>query len=204
MTHQDALAPTEAIVSGSPAILARRYAAALYALADEQKEIDAVAADMRTLKTLQRESAEFRELARNPRLARGVLTKTAKQVAIAAKLSPLTSNFLALLAQGRRLSLLPTAADHFLAELARHRGEFTAEVRTARPLSHAQEEQLASSLRSLAGGKVHLTVREDRTLIGGLTVKLGSRLIDASVRGKLERLARTLQSHSADYQKGAA
>jgi F-type H+-transporting ATPase subunit delta len=204
VTHQDALAPTEAIVSGNPAVLAGRYADALYALADEQKEIDAVAADMRTLTVLQRESAEFRHLAHNPRLTRNELTKIAKQVASAAKLAAITSNFLALLAHNRRLALLPTIANRYLAELARRRGEFTAEVRTARPLSHAQEEQLASSLRSLAGGKVHLTVREDRTLLGGLTVKLGSRLIDASVRGKLERLARTLQSQSAAYQKGAA
>jgi len=143
-------------------------------------------------------------MARNQRLARNVVTKATKQVAIAAKLSPLTSNFIALLAQNRRLSLVTTSADHYLAELARRRGEFTAEVRTARPLSHAQKNSWQPHYAASAGGKVHLTVREDRTLLGGLTVKMGSRLIDASVRGKLERLARVLQSQSADYQKGAA
>jgi F-type H+-transporting ATPase subunit delta len=204
VAHADPLAPTEAIVSGTAAVLARRYAGALYALADERKDVDSVAADMRILKTLERESSEFSVLAHNPRLPRAALVKAVRQVAAAAKFSFLTSNFLGLLAQGRRLSLLPAICEQFLAELASRRGEFTAEVRTARPLSHTQEEQLATSLRTLAGGRVHLSVKEDKSLLGGIVVRMGSRLIDTSVRGKLERLSRVLKSQSMNLQKGAA
>ncbi|MFY9287167.1 MAG: F0F1 ATP synthase subunit delta [Alphaproteobacteria bacterium] len=194
---------TTQIIAGDAAILARRYAGALYELADEQKQLDAVASDLRALRNLQQESTEFRAIAAHPRLTRAQLVKAMRQVAETAKLNKLTANFLMAVAQKRRLPELPAMIDNFLSELATRRGEYSAEVRSATPLSAAQQELLAGNLRELAGGKVHITVREDASLLGGLVVKLGSRLIDASVKAKLARLERQLKSQS-HTQKGAA
>ena len=192
------------IIAGDAAILARRYAGALYTLAEEEKQLDAVATDLRSLKVIEQGSSEFRSIAHHPRLTRAQLIKAMEQVSKAAKFNNLTSNFLALVAQNRRLSELRPMIDVFLMELAARRGEYTADVRTARALSGVQQEQLAVKLRELAGGKVHLAISEDKSLIGGIIVKLGSHLIDASISSKLARLERQLKSPSFDMQKGAA
>jgi F-type H+-transporting ATPase subunit delta len=192
------------IIAGEAAILARRYAGALYELADEQKQLDAVADDLRALKVLECESADFRAFTGNPRLSRKQLVQAAQQVSGAAKFNKLTSNFLALVAQNRRLAQLNGMCNAFLNELAARRGEFSAEVRAARPLTPTQQEQLAEQLHALAGGKVHMSVSEDRSLLGGLIVKLGSKLIDASVKSKLARLERQLKNQSLNIVKGAA
>jgi F-type H+-transporting ATPase subunit delta len=166
--------------------------------------LDAVAADLRLLQGLQNSSPEFCYVARQPRLSRAQLLKAMQAVAASARLNGLTANFLFVLAQNRRLGQLSAVVDAFLDELATRRGEFTADVRSARPLSSAQQEQLAAHLCQMAGGKVHLILREDATLLGGLVVKLGSRLIDASVKSKLARLERELKSQSITTQEGAA
>ncbi len=192
------------IIAGDTAILARRYAGALYELAADQKQLDTVTADLRMLRILARESAEFRSIAFNPRLSRTQLMKAMQEIAKSAKFGALTANFLMLAAQNRRLDAMEAMADAFLAELAQKRGEFSAEIRTAYALTPAQQEQLAVQLRALAGGKVHMTVTEDKSLLGGLTVKLGSKLIDASVKSKLARLERRLKSQSPTPLEGAA
>jgi len=95
--------------------------------------------------------------------------------------------------------------DAFLCDLAARRGEFTADVRSAQTLTSAQERNsLPSKLRELAGGKVHLSMREDKSLIGGMIVKIGSRLIDASVGRGWNVFERQLKSQSLTTQKGAA
>ncbi len=191
MPHAD-----QPIVSGDMATVARRYAKTLFELAGEQKQLDAVAEDLRGLKMLERESPEFHAIAHNPRLSRTQLIKAAQQIALAAKLNPLTGNFLALLAQSRRLPQLGATIDAFLNELAAQRGEFSAEITAAEPLTQAQQEQLAAQLQKLTGGKVHMRVSEDKSLLGGFVVKLGSRMIDLSVKSKLARLERQLKSPS--------
>ncbi|HEU0118127.1 MAG TPA: F0F1 ATP synthase subunit delta [Alphaproteobacteria bacterium] len=195
---------TTPIVSGDAAILARRYAAALYDLADEQKQLDAVAADLRALRNLLAESEEFRTVAAHPRLTRPQLVQAMQKVAETANLNKLTANFLSLTAQNRRTSMLGPIIEEFLSQLAARRGEYSADVFSAKPLSPAQQEQLATKLRELAGGKVHITAREDASLLGGLVVKMGSRLIDASIKTKLARMERQLKQHTMDSQKGAA
>jgi F-type H+-transporting ATPase subunit delta len=196
-------APTP-VIAGEAAILARRYGGALYELADEQKQLDAVAADLRNLKILAAESAEFKSIIHNPRLTRAQLMQTMKSVSDSAKLSKLTANFLGLAAKNRRLNALPAMIDGFLDQLAESRGEYTAEVSSASALSAQQQEQLSRKLADLTGGKMHLMLREDKSLLGGVIVKMGSRLIDASVRTKLERLERQLKSQQNSTQKGAA
>jgi F-type H+-transporting ATPase subunit delta len=192
------------VIAGDAAILARRYAGALYDLAEEQKQLDAVASDLRALRILNQESAEFQYISAHPRLTRKNLVQAAQAVAKGAGFNPLTGNFLALIAQNRRLNVIGAVIDAFLNELAKRRGEFTADVRSVKPLSASQQEQLASKLRELAGGKVHISMREDASLLGGMTVKLGSRLIDASVKTKLARLERQLKTQTMTSQKGAA
>ncbi len=181
-------------IAGDAAILARRYARALYELAEEKKQLDSVAADLGSLQVLLKVSAEFREVTSNPRLTRAQAVESMKKVASLAKLNPLTQNFLTLLAHNSRLNLLENAIKVFLADLTARRGEFIAEVTTPKALASEQQEQLSKQLDKIAGGKVHLVIKEDASLLGGLVVKLGSRLIDASVKGKLARLERQLKS----------
>ncbi len=184
-------------VSGDAAILSRRYADAFYELAEENKIMEQAAADIRALAQLADTNTDFAALAGHPRLSRVQLVKLAGTVADALKLNPLTGKFLSLVGQQRRLSLLSAIAAAFLARLATARGEMTATVRSATALTPQQTQQLTERLSAMSGSKVQLDVREDKSLIGGLTVRIGSRLIDASVKNRLERLERALKSEAA-------
>ena len=176
-------------------VVARRYGGALFELAEEQDQLDAVAGDLRLLKILARDNTDFKQLANHPRLARADLVEVMKQIGKAGKLHALTGNFLMLVADSRRLACLGAMADAFLAQLATHRGELIADIRVAHALTEAQSEKLAVQLRQLAASsKVQLAVKVDPALLGGMTVKLGSHLIDASVKTKLARLERRLKS----------
>lgn len=181
------------IIAGDVAVLARRYAGALYELAEERKQLDTVATDLRTLKGLYEASPEFRAVASHPRLTRAQLADAAQKIAVAAKLNGLTANFLVLVAKNRRLGQLDAIIDAFLSQLAVRRGECTANVRAAAPLSVPQQEQLAVKLREIAGGKIHMVMEHDAGLLGGVVVRIGSRLIDASVRTQLARMERQLK-----------
>jgi F-type H+-transporting ATPase subunit delta len=180
-------------LAGEEAILARRYVGALYDLAEQEKTVDAVATEIRGLRRLWDESAEWRFVATDPRLDAAQLRKAAEEVVSQTGMGKLTGNFLSVVAQNRRLFLLPAIIEGFLALVATRRGESQADVRTAHALTAAQKEALASSLQQVIGGKVNLTIVEDASLIGGLTVKMGSQFIDASVKTKLDQLERTLK-----------
>lgn len=169
--------------------LAERYATALFDLADERKELDAVADDLRGLGALLRESADLRRLVRSPVLRREEQGRAIAALGERAGLRPLTRNFLGLLARNRRLFALPEMIASFLATLARRRGEVTAEVVAAAPLTPAQRERLGEELRKAAGQKVAIELRVDPNLLGGLVVRIGSRLVDASLKNRLDRLA---------------
>lgn len=204
MQHTEQTTTEPSIVAGTMAVVARRYAGALYALAEEQDRLDAIAADLHILKILACENASFRAIANHPRLTRAQMVSAAQKMAGAADFNALTANFLALVAQNRRFGQLAAMCDAFLAKLAAKRGEFTAEVRTAHALSTAQRERLIDQLQTLARGKVHLAITEDKTLLGGLMTKIGSIFIDASVKGRLARLERQLKSQPLNALKGAA
>ena len=175
----------------------RRYAGSLYALAEREGAIDAVAADMRALRRLWNESAEWRFIAADPRIHNQVACAATEQVARISAFGKLTGNFLSVVALNRRLNLLPVLVEGFLDEVAARRGEHRADVRVARALSAAQNEALMAALAAVMGGKVHVNVVEDASILGGLTVKLGSQLIDASVKTKLDRLERGLKGMGA-------
>jgi F-type H+-transporting ATPase subunit delta len=178
-------AEARARVSG----LAERYAAALFELADERKALDQVAGDLEGLRAMLRESADLIRLVRSPVLSRETQGKAIAALAQKAELSPLTGNFLGLLARNRRLFALPEMIQGYLQLLAEQRGEVTAEVRAAQTLSPAQKEAVSEQLRKAVGRKVAVDIAVDPSLIGGLVVRVGSRLVDASLKSKLHRLA---------------
>lgn len=168
--------------------IAERYALALFELADERKVLDAVAGDLRALKAMLADSADLQRLIRSP-----VLSRADQGTAIAALLkrseaNELTRNFVALAAANRRLFALPRMIDAYLGELARQRGEVTAEVTAANELTDAQAKSLTETLKKLVGAKVTVDVKIDPELLGGLIVKLGSKLFDSSLRTKLRKL----------------
>ena len=168
--------------------LGARYATALYELADEQKALDAVADDLRALRGLIDESADLKRLIRSPVLTRVEQGKAVAALAERAGFQSLVRNILGLLAKNRRLFVLPEVINAYLSELAARRGEVTAQVTSAQALSEAQRAALDERLRRAVGGKVAIELRVDPSLLGGLIVKLGSRMVDASLSSKLHRL----------------
>ena len=168
--------------------LAERYAAALFDLADERRILDEVAANLRQLKAMMAESAELSRLIRSPILSREEQGKAVVALAERAGFAPLVRDFLAVVARNRRLFAVPAMIEAYLANLAQRRGEVTAEVAAAQALSTTQIDLLREQLRRSVGRQVAIDVRVDPGLIGGMIVKIGSRMIDGSIRSKLQRL----------------
>ena len=174
--------------------LAERYAAALFDLADERRMLDEVATNLRELRAMLQASGDFSRLIRSPVLSRDQQAKAVGIVAERAGLSPLVRDFLAVVARNRRLFAVPAMIEAFLAKLAARRGEVTAEVFAAQPLSEAQLAALNEQLRRSIGSRVSVDVRVDPGLIGGLMIKIGSRMVDGSIKSKLQRLQLAMKS----------
>ena len=168
--------------------LAGRYALALLDLADEDKTLDAVADDLRALRRMVEQSEDLRRLLRSPLISREEQAKALAAILEKAGSGETTRRFAQVLARNRRLFVLPQIIDAYLAELARRRGEVTAQVTSAVELSEGQRQALIDRLKATVGGKVQVDVTVDKGLIGGLIVKVGSRMIDNSLRSKLQRL----------------
>lgn len=168
--------------------VAARYAKALFDLAAEENALAQCEAGLRQLAGLIDESADLRRLVRSP-----VFSPDEQGRAVAAlldKLGPigLVANFVKVLTANRRLFVLPGAISAFLDLAARHRGEVAAEVTSAEALSDAQVASLKAALKASLGKDVTLQRKVDPALIGGLIVKVGSRMIDGSLRTKLNSL----------------
>lgn len=178
------------MASESPILtgLAGRYATALYELADESKALDQIAADLATLKAAIAGSADLQRLISSPLVPRDQQAKAVLALVAKMGLSDLTRRFVGLVARNRRLYRLAAIIDAYTALLAEHRGEVTATVTSARPLSAPQTESVNAALRAAVGRKVAVALNVDPKLLGGLKVKVGSRLIDASLAAKLQRL----------------
>ena len=169
--------------------VAGRYASALFELADNAKSLDQVAQDLDTFKKLLAESAELARLIASPVIGRDLQGKALLAVLDAAGVKGLTRSFIGTVAANGRARELPAMAQAFLAELARRRGETSAVVTSAVPLTQQQQQQLADALRGVLGGaKVSIDAHVDPNVLGGLVVKVGSRLFDSSIRSKLQRL----------------
>jgi F-type H+-transporting ATPase subunit delta len=168
--------------------LAERYAAALFELADERHALDEVAGDLRELRAMLTGSADLTRLVRSPVLTRAEQGKAMAAIAQDAKLSKLTADFVGVVAGNRRLFAVPAMIEAYLAKLAERRGEVTAEITAAQALSEAQQNSLIDQLRRVVGSRVAIDVTIDPSLLGGLVVKIGSRLVDGSLKGQLQRL----------------
>lgn len=169
--------------------LAGRYASALFDLAEEQDALDAVAEDLRSIQQMLHESADLRRLVRSPVLSRDDQWRALGAICERAGFNDLTRRFLGLLAQKRRLFTLPDVSRAYAAMLAEHRGETSAEVISATPLSDEQMAAVREQITGIAAGRsVNLTTAVDPNLLGGLIVRVGSRMIDASLRTKLHQL----------------
>jgi F-type H+-transporting ATPase subunit delta len=174
--------------------LAERYATALFDIADERRAFDEVAGDLRQLRAMMAASADLMRVVRSPVLSRQDQGRAVSALARRAELSPLVRDFLAVVARNRRLFAVPAMLEAFLAMLAERRGEVTAEIVAAQPLSEAQLETLSEHLRRTVGRRVFVDARVDQRLIGGMIVKVGSRMVDASLDSKLRRLQLALKA----------
>jgi F-type H+-transporting ATPase subunit delta len=174
--------------------LAERYAAALFDLADERRILDDVASDLRQLRAMLQASPDLLRLIRSPILSRDEQSKGIGALAERADFAPLVRDFLAVVARNRRLFAVPAMIEAFLAQLAARRGEITAEVSAAQPLSDAQLAALNEQLRRSVGSRVSVDIHVDPALIGGMVVKLGSRMVDGSIKSKLQRLQLAMKS----------
>lgn len=168
--------------------IAGRYAQAVFDLAREEGTLPAVEADLGTLEQALAESPDLRSLISSP-----IYSREEQGAALAALgqrmgLSSVMQNVIGLMAQKRRLFVLPAMLSTLRALMAQARGEVQAEVVSAEPLSPEQAQRLADTLSASAGKAVRLQTRVDPSLIGGLVVRLGSRMIDTSIRAKLGQL----------------
>jgi F-type H+-transporting ATPase subunit delta len=158
-------------------------------LADNAKSLDQVAQDLTSIRTMAHESPELSRLLASPVIGRDAQSKALLALLDAAGIKGLTRSFVGTVAANGRARELIAMATAFLAELASRRGETTASVTSAVPLSPQQLQQLSDSLRSVLGGaKVSIDARVEPEILGGLVVKVGSRLFDSSIRSKLQRL----------------
>lgn len=171
--------------SGAAAL---RYATALVDIALESGKSDAVEQDLIAFQTALVDSAELQNLTRSPLISRQDKQDAVQAIAKKAKFQDITSNFLALLAQNNRLSMVSGIINAVRMELSRRRGEISASVQSAFAMSPAQEKALQESLAKAMGQAVAVNVEVDKSLIGGMVVTVGSQMIDDSVKRKLERL----------------
>ncbi|MCY4310540.1 MAG: F0F1 ATP synthase subunit delta [Rhodospirillaceae bacterium] len=168
--------------------IAERYATALYDMADETKQLDVVAKDLRDLKALLMESEDLRRLIRSPLIAREDQTKAITAVMRKAGASDLTRRFVGVVGRNKRLFALSGMINAFLYALAVRRGEETAHVSSAVALSDHQHASLSEALIKAIGSKVRIETEVDPSLIGGLVVRVRSRMIDSSIKTKLQRM----------------
>tara|TARA_Y100001936_G_scaffold248555_1_gene296714 strand:+ start:219 stop:779 length:561 start_codon:yes stop_codon:yes gene_type:complete len=168
--------------------LAGRYASALFELAQSSKKIDAVTSDLELLNTLIIRCKDLQKFLDSPIITRNDQGKALSVIVKKAKFNDLTGNFISVVAENRRLYVLPAIIAAFTDILSKYRGEVTAEVVSATELSKKQLNTLGSSLKKAIGSKVTINATVDHELLGGLIVKVGSRMVDSSLRTKLQQL----------------
>lgn len=173
--------------------IARRYARAMFEIGRDTKKLDAIVAEVNRMAEAYRSSPDLQDLERLPHLndtsRRAVLTELGKRL----QASEPTINVVSLLAERQRLVLLPDVAT-LLQEMGdEHAGVVRATVRSAKKLSPTYVNRLSERIRSVTGRKVILTIQEDPSLIAGVVAQIGDRVIDGTVRGRLDRLSASLR-----------
>ena len=172
---------------------AGRYATALFELAQQAGSLDQTEADLQALGAALADSPDLGSLMRDPIYTREEQGNAMAAIGQKMGLSPLVQNVVGLMASKRRLFAVPELITVFEALMAEHRGEVTADVTAARPLSDVQSDALVAQIKSATGREVKLNVSVDESIIGGLIVKVGSKMIDSSIRSKLNSLQNAMK-----------
>jgi F-type H+-transporting ATPase subunit delta len=188
-----ASAETISSVATNPSGLAERYALALLGLADDRRQtdpgaVDRIATDLDRLFALWRDDAGFRAFVADPRLDSASQKRGAFAIVERAGIGPEVRNLVGVLVANRRLGRLPEVAASFGAQLAARRGQQVAAVTSAHALSDTQRAQIAARLTEAGFSGVKLSEQVDPSILGGLIVRIGSRLYDNSIKSKLQRL----------------
>ncbi|NML75823.1 F0F1 ATP synthase subunit delta [Rhizobium sp. S-51] len=183
------VADTSQVISG----VAERYATSLFELALEAGSLDAVGADLNRFQAMIDLSDDLKRLVASPVFSAEDQTKAIVAICEKAGLGGLVANFLKVVAGNRRLFAVSGMIAAFRQIAARHRGEITADVKSAHALSSEQENELKAALKSVTGKDVTIAVTIDPSILGGLIVKVGSRQIDTSLRTKLSTLKLALK-----------
>jgi len=183
------MAGQKSIVSG----VSGRYATALFELALEQRNVDAVKSDLDRFATLVHENPDLARLVRSPVFGADEQTKALTAVLASANIGGLAANFLRLVASNRRLFSVGAIIKSFRLLVARHKGEVTAEVTVAEKLEGKHLGALKNALKNVTGKDVDLDVKVDPSIIGGLIVKLGSRMVDTSLKTKLNAIKHAMK-----------
>ncbi len=183
------MSDARSLVSGA----AGRYATALFEIAQEANKLEAVEADLGALSAALGESAELRDLISSPVYSREEQGAAMAKIAVAMGLGGEVANTVALMAANRRLPVLPQVIAAVQALAADARGEVKADVTAAKALTKAQQEKLAKVLKESVGKDVTINMSVDESLIGGLVVKMGSKMIDTSVASKLSNLQNAMK-----------
>lgn len=173
--------------------IASRYAAAVFDLAKEGGSLAALESDIDAIDAALSESDDLRALINSPLYSREEQTTAVSAVAAKLGLTDVIGNTLKLLGQKRRLFILPQLTAALRAQLAEEKGEVTAEVTSAKALTKTQADKLAKSLKATVGKDVKINAAVDESLIGGLIVKVGSKMIDTSIRSKLNSLQNAMK-----------
>ena len=183
------MATDDTSVSG----VAGRYATALFELARDQKSVDAVRADIDKFASLLADNPDLQRLVRSPVFTSEVQGKALGAILDKAGIGGITANFLKVLTANRRLFAVNDVIRAFRAIVAKFRGEATADITVAEPLSDKNLDALKAALKSVSGKDVDLNVKVDPSIIGGLVVKLGSRMVDSSLRTKLNSIKHAMK-----------
>ena len=173
--------------------IASRYATAVYDLAKDGKKVKAIETDLGVLSDAMADSSDFNALIHSPIYSREEQGAAIAGLAKKMKLSPVMSNTLALMASKRRLFVLPQLVRALRAAIAQDKGEVSADVVSAKALTKGQADKLAKTLKERFGKTVTINATVDETLIGGLVVKVGSKMIDTSIRSKLSSLQNAMK-----------
>jgi F-type H+-transporting ATPase subunit delta len=170
-----------------------RYATALFELARDQKSVDSIKADLDGFEAMLADSADLRRLVRSPVFAAEAQLRALSAVLDQAGISGISANFLKVLTANRRLFAVTDVIRAFRALVAKFKGEATADVTVAETLNDKNLDALKTALKTVTGKDVALNVKVDPSIIGGLVVKLGSRMVDSSLRTKLNSIKHAMK-----------
>jgi len=173
--------------------IAARYASAVFELAKDASDLKTLESNVQDLDTVIADSSDIRDLINSPVVSREDQANAIAAVAKKMKLMPIVSNTLALMASKRRLFVLPALVAQLRALIAEEKGEITAEVISAKAMTKTQTDKLAKAIKARIGKDVKIDATVDEELIGGLVIKVGSQMIDTSIRSKLNSLSNVMK-----------